>query len=283
MTNIAPVRERNEPNIREESPSPAAAVVSELVNAIDKTDRASRESAAANLNKTAKLIEAIAGDQDKIACLIASIRKIPNQRTKNAAIEALGFDYETAVGFGLRVANRWKIFKNGRAAMHKRRPVTISEARGTLLFRARQLRIMANVFAGSIMGEAVENRRMRSRITRLIGDGATVTWDLASYGRNVLGPLGGIALATAAETENDMRWEFEKLIALTPAASIQDLENARADYNKGYALNRVGLMTCALPFSGTAVSLFGALTGDGRKKVGTELSMYQLLRQAAHP
>ena len=281
MTSIGPVRERNPTNTQKETPSSAGKVIGSVMNAIDKTDRAGRKCAALTLRRTANLIETIAGDIDKIASLIASINRIPNQRTRDAAIEALGFDYETAVGFGLRVANRWKIFKNGQAAMHKRKPVTVQEARGTLLYRARQLRIMANVFDGSPMGEAIEDRRTRSSITRLAGDGATVAWDLASYGHNVLGPLGGIALAAAAETENDMRWEFEKLISLTPATTIQDLENARADYNKGYALNRIGLITSALPFSGTGVSLLGALTGDGRQEVGRELSLYDLIEEAA--
>lgn len=283
MTSIGPVRERNEPSSREETASPAGKVIGEVMNVIDKTDRAARKSAAATLKRTAELIETISGDEDKIASLIASIRRIPDQRTRDAAIEALGFNYETAVGLGLRVANRWKIFKNGQATMHKRKPVTVREARGTLLYRARQLRIMANVFDGSPMGEAIEDRRTRSNITRLIGDGATVAWDLMSYGHDVLGPLGGIALAAASEAENDMRWEFEKLISLTPAATIQDLENARADYNKGYALNRIGLITSALPFSGTGVSLLGALTGDGKKDVGRELSLYQLMEEATSP
>jgi hypothetical protein len=283
MTSIEPVRERNEPDPSEDTRSPAARVVGGFLNAVDKTDRAARQGAAASLNTTADLIEDIAGDEDKIARLIASIGRIPDLRTRNAAIEALGFDFETAVGLGLRVANRWKIFKNGRAALHKRRPLTASEARGTLLFRTRQLRIMANVFQGSTMGEAVENRRRRSSITRLVGNGATTGWELASHGHKVLGPLGGIALAAASEAENDMRWEFEKLIALTPAATIQDLENARADHMKGYALNRIGLIVSALPFSGTATSLFGALTGDGRQDVGRNLSMYALIKEAANP
>ena len=267
MTSIGPVRERHEANTLKEPPTTAGEVWNGLMKAIEKLDRATSKSAAETLRRTADLIETIAGDEDKIASLITSISKIPNQKTRTAAIEALGFDYETAVGFGLRVANRWKIFKNGQAAMHKRRPVTVHEARGTLLYRARQLRIMADVFAGSNMGDAIENRRTRSDFTRLAGDGTTVAWDLASVGHNVLGPLGGIALAAAAETENDMRWESEKLFSLTPATTIQDLENARADYNKGYALNRIGFITSALPFSGTAVSLFGSLTGDGRQEM----------------
>ncbi len=281
MNSIEPARQRNQANLQEDPNTPAARAIGAYMKAIEKTDRASRKNAAVDLRSTADLLEKIAGDEDKIARLIASIRRIPNRRTRDAALEALGFDYETAVGFGLRVANRWKIFKNGQAVMHKRKPVSVQEARGTLLYRARQLRIMAKVFEGSTMNEAIENRRARSEFTRSVGDVATVGWDLMSYGKNVLGPLGGIALAAAAETENDIRWEFEKLISLTPSVTIQDLETARADYMKGYALNRVGLMTCALPFSGIAVSLFGALTGDGRKDVGTELSMYQLLHEAS--
>jgi len=282
MTSIGPVRQRNQPNPQEDPNTPAAKVISGYMKAIEKTDRATRNSAAADLRSTANLLETVAGDEDKIARLIASISRIPNRRTRDAALEALGFDYETAVGFGLRVANRWKIFKNGQAVMHKRKPVTVEEARGTLLYRARQLRIMANVFAGSTMSEAVENRRARSDFTRTMGDIATVGWDLASYDKSVLGPLGRLVLAAATETENDIRWEFEKLISLTPWATIQDLENARADYNKGYALNRVGFILSALPGSGTAVKLFGAATGDGRKEVGTALSMHQLLQEAAH-
>jgi hypothetical protein len=281
MTSIEPVREGTRADAQGETPSPAATFIDGMMNAIDKTNLAARKSAAANLRRTADLIETIAGNENKIARLIASIRKIPNQKTRDAAIEALGFDYETAVGFGLRVANRWKIFKHGQAAMHKRRPVTVREARGTLLYRARQLRIMANVFAGSTMGDAIENRRMRSSITRLAGDGATVTLDLLSCNHDVLGPLGGIALAAASETENDIRWEFEKLIALTPATTIQDLENARADYNKGYAKNRIGLILCALPFSGTATSLLGALTPDGRQELGRQLSLHDLIEESA--
>jgi hypothetical protein len=281
MNSIGPVRERNQTNPQQDPNTPAARVIGGYMKAIEKTDRATRNSAAADLRSTANLLETIAGDEDKTATLIASIGRIPNRRTRDAALEALGFDYEAAVGFGLRIANRWKIFKNGQAVMHKRKPVTVQEARGTLLYRARQLRIMANVFAGSTMSEAVENRRARSEFTRTMGDIATVGWDLASYGSNVLGPLGGLVLAAATETENDIRWEFEKLISLTPSSTIQDLENARADYNKGYALNRVGFILSALPGSGTAVKLFGAATGDGRKEVETDLSMYQLLQEAA--
>jgi hypothetical protein len=254
-----------------------------LMDKVKELDRATRAGAAATLRKTAALIETIAHDPDKIEQLLQSLKQIENIKTREAAYEALGFEHDAATAFTIKTEQGFKIFKNGMSAMHKRKPVTIAEASRALLTQARKLRIMADVFEGSTMGEAVENRRDRSEFTRSVGDVATVSWDLASYGSNVLGPVGGLVLAAGAEVENDARWELEKLTSLTPIATIQDLENARADYMKGYAMNRIGFILSPLPGSGTAVTTLGKVTGDGRKNVGTDLSMHQLLQEAAHP
>lgn len=277
MTSIEPVRERSQAD----SVQADTSVWNKLIYTLEKLDRATRASAAATLKETAALIDTIAVGQDKIGRLLHSMVKIENIKTREAAFEALGFEHDVAVAFGIKTEQGFPIFKNGVSAMHKRKPVTVAEARFALLTRVHQLRIMARVYEGSSMGESIEERRVRSSISRLAGNGATVAWDLASYGKNVLGPLGSIALAAASETENDMRWEFEKLISLTPAATIQDLENARADYLKGYALNRIGIIISALPGSGTATKLLGAATGDGRQEVGRDLSLYDLIREAA--
>lgn len=279
MTSIEPVRQRNQAIPTQEDPS----LWNKLMDKVKELDRATRAGAAATLNKTATLIETIAHDPDKIARLLQSLKQIKNIKTREAAYEALGFEHDAATAFTLKTHNGFPIFKNGISCMHKRKPVTIGEASRTLLTQARKLRIMAEVFKGSPMGEAVENRRSRSEFTRSVGDTATVAWDLASYGSKVLGPVGGLVLAAGAEVENDARWEFEKLISLTPISTIQDLENARADYLKGYALNRIGFIFSPLPGSGTALTAIDSATGDGRKEVGTELSMHQLLEEAARP
>lgn len=281
MTAVAPVRERNQPNTDTDTSTVAREVIGGLMKSIEKTQQAARANAAKILRNTADRLETIAGDQDKITRLIASLAKIKNRRTREAALEALGFDYETSVGFGLRIANKWKIFKDGQAVMHKRKPVTMGEAKGTLLYRALQLRKMARVFEGSTLGDAVENRRAFSNFTRLVGEGVNVAWDFMSYSNEVLGPLGGIALAAASETENDIRWEFEKLIALTPAMTINDLETARAAYTKQYALIRIGAIASPIPLSGTLTTLLGSLTGDGRAEMSTDLSLHELIEEAS--
>jgi hypothetical protein len=279
MTSIEPVRQRNQPSPIQEETS----WWNSLIDKLEQLDRATRASAAATLNKTAALIETIAHDPDKIARLLQSLKRIENIKTREAAYEALGFEHDAATAFTIKTEQGFAIFKNGISCMHKRKPVTIEEASRTLLTQARKLRIMADVFKGSTMGEAVENRRARSELTRSVGDTATVAWDLASYGSKVLGPVGGLILAAGGEVENDVRWEFEKLISLTPISTIQDLENARADYLKGYAMNRIGLILSPLPGSGTALTAIDSATGDGRKEVGTALSMHQLLQEATNP
>jgi hypothetical protein len=277
MTSIEPVRQRNQAVPTQEEPS----AWDKLMDKVKELDRATRAGAAATLEKTAAFIETIAHDPDKIARLLQSLKQIENIKTREAAYEALGFEHDAATAFTLKTHHGWPIFRNGISGMHKRKPVTIAEASCTLLNQARKLRIMAKVFKGSTMGEAVENRRSRSEFTRSVGDVATVGWDVASYGKGVLGPVGGLVLAAGAEVENDLRWEFEKLISLTPISTIQDLENARADYIKGYAMNRIGFILSPIPGSGTALTAIDSATGDSRKNVGTDLSMHQLLEEAA--
>lgn len=279
MNSIEPVGQRNQPSPIRENTS----WWDKLLDKLEKLDRATRASAAATLRQTAATIETIADDPVKIARLLQSLKRIENIKTREAAYEALGFEHDAATAFTIKTQNGFPIFKNGVSAMHKRKPVTIAEASRTLQTQARKLRIMADTFAGSTMGEAVDNRRARSEFTRSVGDTATVAWDLASCSSKILGPVGGLALAAGNEVENDMRWEFEKLISLTPISTIQDLENARADYMKGYAMNRIGFILSPLPGSGTALTAIDSATSDSRKNVGTDLSMHQLLRQAATP
>ena len=279
MSNIDPVRQGTQTIPIQENPS----VLVSLMKKVKDLDHTTRVSAAATLEKTAALMETIAFDQDKIAFLLQSLVQIENIKTREAAYEALGFEHDAATAFTLKTHHGFPIFKNGVSVMHKRKPVTIAEASCTLLKQARQLRIMARIYKNSTMEGAVENRRSRSEFTRTVGDIATVGWDVVSHSSKVLGPVGGAVLAFAAETENDARWESEKLFALTPAATIQDLENARADYMKGYAMNRIGFILSPLPGSGAALTAIDSATGDSRKNVGTGLSMHQLLKEAAHP
>lgn len=279
MTSIGPVNQRNHLNSIQEDPS----MWDKIMDKVKELDRATRAGAAATLEKTAALIETIAHDPDKIALLLQSLKQIENIKTREAAYEALGFEHDAATAFTIKTEQGFKIFKNGMSAMHKRKPVTVAEASRTLLTQALKLRKMADAFRGSTMGESVQNRRARSEFTRSVGDAATVAWDVASYGKGVLGPVGGLVLAAGAEVENDLRWEFEKLISLTPISTIQDLENARADYMKGYAMNRIGFILSPLPGSGIALTAVDSATGDGRKNVGSGLSMHQLLREAANP
>jgi len=279
MNSIEPVSQRNQPSPVRENTS----WWDKLIARLEKLDRATRASAAATLRQTAEMIETIADDPDKIERLLQSLKQIENIKTREAAYEALGFEHDAATAFTIKTEQGFTIFKNGISCMHKRKPVTIEEASRTLKTQARKLRIMADTFAGSTMGAAVDNRRARSEFTRSVGDTATVAWDLASYGSKVLGPVGGLVLAAGNEVENDLRWEFEKLISLTPISTIQDLENARADYMKGYALNRVGFILSPLPGSGTVLTAIDSATGDSRKNVGSDLSMHQLLQEAARP
>jgi len=279
MTSIEPIGQRNQPSPVQEDKS----WFGKLIDKLEKLDRASRASAAATLRNSAALIETIANDPDKIERLLQSLKRIENIKTREAAYEALGFEHDAATAFTLKTHHGWPIFRNGISGMHKRKPVTIAEASRTLKTQAHKLRIMADVFEGSTMGESVETRRARSEFTRSVGDTATVAWDAASYGSKVLGPIGGLVLAAGAEVENDARWEYEKLISLTPISTIQDLENARADYMKGYAMNRIGFILSPIPGSGTVLTAIDSATGDSRKNVGTDLSMHQLLQEAAHP
>jgi len=74
MTSIGPVNERNHPGSIREDPS----MWDKIMDQVKKLDRATRASAAATLEKTAALIEAIANDPDKIEQLLQSLKRIEN-------------------------------------------------------------------------------------------------------------------------------------------------------------------------------------------------------------
>jgi hypothetical protein len=255
-----------------------------ILEAIGEVQESSRRRVIDMLHQAADHCDVIASSRSRVEDLLQSTGRIAHLRTRDAAIEALGFDHDTAVGLGIRIANSWKVFRNGRAALHKRPPLTTEEASQTLKKRALQLRLLADSFAGDSGGDPVSRRRRLQQAVRFGLTRALVTWDVVVEATGMpkgAGMAGNFLLAALSEKANDKRWEFDKLIALTPAMTIQDLEEARARFTKEYALNRIGIVASPIPFSGAAVALFGTVTSNDATRATNDFGLHDLLEAAA--
>lgn len=275
----APSRSEVQPSIaRSEHPvATALAFIRDL-------DCVSRRTVASRYRHAADLLDHIARDEGRMSRLVKSTLEVPSQHTRDAILEAFGFDYETAVGFGLRVANLWPIFRGGWAAMHKRPPVSVEEAASVLRTRALELQVVADAFLGSQHPDPAGRQKRLLQVQRLGLDETSVLLDGVT-GLADIGTAGSVGLGLVKtgldEAVNDKQWELDKSLALAGYLDLQQFEQARARYTKQYALNRISFITMALRYSGTLVTLFGAVTGDNAAPgLSRKLTVLDLMEKA---
>lgn len=284
LASIVPNRQQAEidpPLIAGNSPAATA------LRVVDRIEQSTRCQMAKQCEHAANLLSDIARDEARIGRLLEATRQVPSQKTRDAIVEALGFDHDTAVGFGLRVANEWPMFRNGWAAMHKRDPVSTEEAASVLRTRALELRLMADALRGSRHPDPVARRQRQLAAERMGLDHTTflldATNDLAGTGATASGLMGMIK-SVLDEMANEKQWELDKRLAAAGMLTIQEFEQARARYSKQFALNRISLVTVSLRFSGSAVALFGAASGDNAASgLDREQTLVDFMEQAAGP
>ncbi len=284
MSSLEPVgkttRHQSEPQVE----NTATRILRAVVRAARQLPDQIRKDAAAVLNFRADQLVTIASSKEKTAGFIQSTRRIRNPKTRDANIESAGFDQDTARGLGLRVANDYPVFKNDRAVMHNRLPLSIAEAQDTLLGSALKFRTLAQLFQGQSVEEMRLDARLLSQIVQYTTLTATAGWDGYSQFAGVsrgASMLGSIVLATASEIENNQIWEREKMLALVGVSTQADLEKGRAHRNTVYACNRISVILSTIPFSGTVVNALSFFAGDGQAPADGEPSLGQLLDEAA--
>ncbi len=241
------------------------------------------QDAAAMLHRSARRLELVSGDPRRMTRLIASTRSIQDPRTRAAAIEALGFDRDTAEGLNLRVANLWPVFRNGQAAMHKRSPLSVQEAGQTIQIQAHKLRELAERVSGQTTGQPPPARQGQTSIRDAGQTSAAISWDVVTAAKATpvgLAPAGSLVLAAASEIAADADWETAKLLATTEAMSLDDLEQARAEYYRRMGANRASVILSPIPFSSTIVAGLSNLESHLATRSARGPSPYSLIQKA---